>query len=66
MPSSLQPFVWGSVAWVLTLVAVLAGFEPFGIDRATAIGTCVAALILGVAGFVYMWPRPTAQTPPQE
>ena len=65
MPSSVQPFIWGSALWALALVAVLLGVEPFGLDRATALGTCIAALILGTLGFVYLWPRHEA-APPQE
>lgn len=66
MPSSLQPFVWGSVVWAIALVAVLLGVEPFGMDRGTALGTCMAALILGTLGFVYMWPRSKAAADGQE
>lgn len=60
MPASVKPFIWGSALWALVLVAVLLGVEPFGMDRATALGTCIAALILGTLGFVYLWPRPGA------
>lgn len=66
MPSSLQPFIWGSLVWALALVAVLLGVDPFGLDRTIALGTCVAALALGSLGFAYLWPRAKAAAPDQE
>ena len=48
-----KPVLFGLVAWVIALVAVLAFGEPLGDSWAAWLWSCVAGVVLGLLGLAY-------------
>ena len=42
------------VLWAIALICLVAGVRVPGMDAQLAFGTCVAALVLGNVGVIYM------------